>query len=267
MYNHLAAAPPVPLTLKPALKRGYWKLLSHLPGAVLRSRGHCPTCNRSAVFSAHKPWLRDHFRCGNCGSIPRERALMSVIEREFPRWRESLIHESSPGRRGASERLRRECPRYLATQYFPGVPAGTVFQGVRSENLESLSFADESIDLHVTQDVLEHVFEPQRVFQEMARTLRPGGAHVFTVPLVQRDAPSRRRARLGSGNTVEHLLPPEYHGNPISDQGSLVTMDWGFDIVDHIREACGLETDIVTLDDLSLGIRADYIEVLVTHKP
>ena len=30
--------------------------------------------------------------------------------------------------------------------------------GVRCENLEALTFADSSIDLHVSQDVFEHLF-------------------------------------------------------------------------------------------------------------
>ncbi|MFN0160436.1 MAG: hypothetical protein ACKVQQ_04350, partial [Burkholderiales bacterium] len=49
--------------------------------------------------------------------------------------------------------------------------------------------------------------------------------------------------------------------------GSLVTVDWGFDICEHIFRACGLFTHVVQIDDLSRGIRAEYIEVLVTVKP
>ncbi|MEJ2632782.1 MAG: hypothetical protein P8014_09060 [Acidihalobacter sp.] len=58
-----------------------------------------------------------------------------------------------------------------------------------------------------------------------------------------------------------------YHGNPIGNGRSLVTMDWGLDIVDHIRAASGLETDIIPVDDLSMGIPVGYVEVLVTRKP
>jgi hypothetical protein len=66
---------------------------------------------------------------------------------------------------------------------------------------------------------------------------------------------------------LTHLVPPEYHGNPVDDKGSLVTVDWGFDIVDRISAECGLKTEIHQLDDLNLGIRAELIEVLVTSKP
>jgi len=44
-------------------------------------------------------------------------------------------------------------------------------------------------------------------------------------------------------------------------------MDWGYDICQTIFESCGLFTHLVYIDDLSMGIRAEYIEVLVTLKP
>jgi SAM-dependent methyltransferase len=123
------------------------------------------------------------------------------------------------------------------------------------------------VDLHVTQDVLEHVYHPSKVFREIARTLKPGGAHIFTTPLVNKNKPSTLRARIGEDGEISHLQPPVYHGNPISDKGSLVTVDWGYDICQAIFESCGLFTHLVYIDDLSMGIRAEYIEVLVTLNP
>lgn len=234
---------------------------------VLQSFGHCPTCDSEAHFISQETWLRDHYFCSNCGSIPRERALMLVIDTYFPNWRDLTIHESSPGNRGASTRLAKECSGYIPSQFFPDQPSGSMVGEFRCENLEALTFADESIDLHVTQDVMEHVFHPSRVFQEIARTLKPGGAHICTVPLVNKQQPSQVRAKLGDDGQILHLQPPVYHGNPISDQGSLVTVDWGFDMPHHIFNACGLFTHLIYIDDLSKGIRAEYIEVLVTVKP
>jgi SAM-dependent methyltransferase len=236
-------------------------------GVFLRNPGHCPTCDQEVEFIARDPWLRDHYLCSSCSSIPRERALMAVIESQFPNWRDAVIHESSPAARGASERLKLECPNYLASQFFPERDPGTIGpDGMRCENLEALTFADETIDLHVSQDVLEHVFHPDRVFREIARTLKPGGMHICTVPLVNKSTPSRRRAELRDGALI-HIEPEMYHGNPIGDGRSLVTVDWGYDICRHILEASGLFTTLVSIDDLSRGIRAEYIEVLVTAKP
>ncbi|MEM4260463.1 MAG: hypothetical protein QXG00_04460 [Candidatus Woesearchaeota archaeon] len=43
-------------------------------------------------------------------------------------------------------------------------------------------------------------------------------------------------------------------------------MHWGYDIVDFIKEKSGLDTIIEYIDDLNYGIRAEYIEVLVSFK-
>ena len=90
--------------------------------------------------------------------------------------------------------------------------------------------------------------------------------HIWTVPLVNKGQPSRLRARI-EGNDILYLEPEQYHGNPVGDGRALVTVDWGFDICRHIFESSGLFTQLVHIDDLSKGIRAQYIEVLVTVKP
>lgn len=232
---------------------------------VLESKGRCATCDQDVEFIAHNAWLRDHFFCSKCGSIPRERALMHVIDSYFPQWRGAAIHESSPGGRGASTRLANECPGYRTSQYFRDHEPGSMVDGVRCENLESLTFPDESFDLHVTQDVLEHVFHPSKVFREIARTLKPGGMHIFTVPLVNKAEASRLRAVLENGEP-RYLVEDIYHGNPIGDGKSLVTIDWGYDICRKIFESSGMFTQIIHIDDLSMGIRAEYIEVMVSFK-
>ena len=63
------------------------------------------------------------------------------------------------------------------------------------------------------------------------------------------------------------LLPEQYHGNPVGDGRALVTVDWGYDICEHIFYASRLFTHIVHMDDLERGLRAEYLEVLVTTKP
>lgn len=223
---------------------------------VLKSQGACSICEQESTFIARDPWLRDHFKCTRCGSIPRERALMWVVQQRVPNWRDLTVHESSPATRGASKRFAAECRNYIPTHFFEGKPPGSAVGGYRCENLEQLTFADESIDLHITQDVLEHILRPEKAIAEIARTLKPGGMHIFTVPLVNKESPSRMRVDVKESGEVIHLEPPVYHGNPIDSKGSLVTIDWGYDIRETIAKSCGLDTEIIRLDDLSKGIRA-----------
>jgi SAM-dependent methyltransferase len=139
--------------------------------------------------------------------------------------------------------------------------------GFRCEDLENLTFEKESFDLIVTQDVMEHVLDPGRAFAEIARTLKPKGAHIFTVPLVNGRGPSLTRARRSVNGMTVHLCPPEYHDNFSSiAQGSLVCTDWGYDICEAIFRESGLYTTIVYIDDISRGIRAQLNDVLLSKK-
>lgn len=49
-------------------------------------------------------------------------------------------------------------------------------------NAESLPYADESFDVVVATDILEHVLDVNAVVREVLRVLRPGGVFVVRVP-------------------------------------------------------------------------------------
>ncbi|MCI0716192.1 MAG: class I SAM-dependent methyltransferase [Chlorobi bacterium] len=191
---------------------------------------------------------------------------MLTIEKYFPAWRDLVIHESSPGNRGTSAKLKKYCKKYIPTHYYNDKLLGEKVNGIRNENLEDQTFTDETFDLVITQDVMEHVYEPENAFKEIARTLKKGGAHIFTVPLVNKFKPTERWAIKGNDGEPYFLKTPEYHLNPIDPKGTPVTMHWGFDIVNFIRDNSGLETTIEYIDDLNYGIRAEFIEVLVSIK-
>ncbi|MCC6867026.1 MAG: class I SAM-dependent methyltransferase [Ignavibacteria bacterium] len=229
-------------------------------------KGFCHCCDNKVLFYSYDSWLRDNFYCRKCFSIPRERALMYIIETKFPHWRSLNIHESSPENRGASTKLKNNCKHYISTQFYLNNELGKVVNGIRNENLEEQTFKNESFDIVVTQDVMEHVLNPDAAFKEIARTLKPGGAHIFTTPLVNKFKPSQKWAVLDESKKLKFLFEPEYHGNPINPEGSPVSMHWGYDIIDFIYNSCGLKTEIIYLDNLDFGIRAEYIEVLISSK-
>jgi SAM-dependent methyltransferase len=239
---------------------------SHTP-FVMHNSGYCYTCGKNVLFLSREEWLRDNYVCSNCQSIPRERALMYCIEKYYPQWQELVIHETSPINRGASKKLKRECKNYSASQFFPDFPAGSAHpSGFRNENISKMTFDDETFDLFISQDVMEHVYHPEKVFCEIARVLKTGGAHVFTVPLVNKKKPSQIRAIMDTNGKIAHFGEPEFHGNPVDELGSLVTMYWGFDITDFIFRYSKLYTTVVCIDNIDLGIRAEYIEVLISKK-
>jgi hypothetical protein len=244
------------------------KLLDELvPGGFYFSnKGHCVCCDSKVTFEANDSWLRDSYFCLNCKCKPRERALMHTIETYYPNWKELAIHESSPIKRGASVKINKNSKNYLASQYYPNKPFGSFIDGFRNEDLENQTFENELFDIVITSDVMEHVYNPEMAFKEIARTLKIGGSHIFTVPIINKHKKTEVWATLGENGAPNFLKTPEFHGNPVDPNGSPVTMHWGYDIVDFIKKASGLDTDIVALYEKELGIMGEYNEVFVTTK-
>ena len=191
---------------------------------------------------------------------------MKVLEDVAPSWRDQSIHEGSPGGRGTSIILARECAKYVPSQFFPSIARGQTHNGVRCEDLENQTFEDACFDIVITQDVMEHVFYPEKAHQEIARTLKPGGVHIHTTPIYKDLAKTRMCARLLPDGTIEHLEPPEYHGNPVDEKGSLLTIRYGYDIVDLIAEWAAFDVELRRFHDRTHGIIAEFNDVIVCRR-
>jgi len=171
--------------------------------------------------------------------------------------------------RAFSLKLKNECGGYLPTHYFADHEMGTVVRGYRNENIEAQTFADSCFDAVISLDVMEHVFNPDKAYLEIWRTLKPNGAYVHTFPIhkSQAEAVISRAVRNQDG-TVEHLVQnPEYHGNPIDPSGgSLVTKDYGYDISRKIAEWAPFDVQISRFWDETHGIVGEHTEVIICRK-
>lgn len=236
----------------------------------LRYRGYCPICMRNVTFEANGNWLRDSLRCPTCknGSVPRERALALVLDEQFSNWRSLRIHECSPIDRGISAKLKAEAGDLVRTQFYPGTPLGSMQDGFRNEDLQRLTFDNDMFDLFISLDVLEHIPDPQLAFREIWRTLKPGGSMLCTWPIRKHQVPGLiRRAVFHEDGTIEHLLEPEYHGNPVDPQGgSLVTVDYGYDVHQLISETAPFDVRVYRFSDQTHGILGEYTEVFLCKK-
>jgi SAM-dependent methyltransferase len=226
------------------------------------THGYCHCCRSEVDFEGRLWWLRDHFMCTRCGSIPRQRHLMHVLDRLLPDWTSREVHESSP----SAPYLAQLCSAYSSSQWLPGVAMGAVVEGIRCENLEAMTFPDGAFDVFVTQDVMEHVFDPGRAASEVMRVLRPGGLHVFTAPKHAGLGLSRARARIDGAGQVEYLDEALYHGNPVGDGRALVTWDYGADFEHLLNEWSGYPVATYVTRDRGLGLDGEYLEVFVMRK-
>jgi SAM-dependent methyltransferase len=207
--------------------------------------------------------LRDQYVCEKCGTVPRMRALVEVLSQFRPDWRSCAIHENSPSMPFFSQ----QCSSYTSSFFYEDVPVGSVNpDGHRCENLEALTFPNETFDIFITHDALEHVFNPDRALFQIMRVLRKGGLHIFTA-LKHKELPtSVRRALLNNGQ-VEHLIEPTYLDSPTGDKRrSLVTFDYGSDFDDLIERWSGYTTCNFIIRDRRRGIDGEFLDVFVTTK-
>jgi ubiquinone/menaquinone biosynthesis C-methylase UbiE len=145
-------------------------------------------------------------------------------------------------------------PNLAYSEYQGNNHRGEVVDGVRSEDICSLTYPDASFDLVLSSDTLEHVPDFRLALRETRRVLRPGGRHVFTVPIVGSRPTTEPRAHVAGDGSIEHVLPPLYHGRgaglyrhlPVG-QDLLTFTEFGSDLTDHMREA-GFEPEVVRAD-------------------
>jgi glycosyltransferase involved in cell wall biosynthesis len=205
---------------------------------TLQGAGFCPVCIRPTIyrsFDTEDDWFNS-YRCQDCESLPRDRAVQHLLDNLYPDWRTRSLHESSP----CNELLERESSDYSASQYYTDRTLGDRVGKFRNENLESMTFEDERFDFVIALEVMEHVFHPDRVVREMFRCVRPGGAVIFTTCLGGWETSRPRASQDPKTGEISHLLEPVYHGNPIAE-GALLTWDFGDDFPHLLQRWSGVE--------------------------
>lgn len=137
----------------------------------------------------------------------------------------------------------------------PELQSGLVGKdGLRHENATSPSFGDGTLRAVLSFDVLEHVPAYRIAFAEAARILAPGGTLLFSVPFMPLEAKTRARAIVRPDGNIEHLLPPQYHGDPIhADHGILCFNDFGWDMLDDLRAAGFRDACSLWLESVAYG--------------
>lgn len=216
----------------------------------LKIRATCPICEKTLNFNAPDEYWSPRDRLESVGCpfnrcVTRERALARVLFDLYSRKEvtQLSIHECSPVLRGISLWVKKNCPDYLTTGFFPGEVVGQIIHGTRNENLEAQTFADEIFDLVFHLYVLEHLFNPFQALKEIARTLKPNGVCLFTVP-VERGRLDSEQVAFQQDGKLTIVGEPEYHGNPQRpDDGALVTWRYGEDLPLQIYRRAGLDVE------------------------
>jgi SAM-dependent methyltransferase len=210
----------------------------------------CVCCAREVavplpcVADNSEPNLRESLVCPHCRLNARSRAALGLLRESRPDAdaRVYLTEQASPAfvwlrrtyrhARGSEYAVTAErraaIETWLAEQGAPGA--------IALEDVTALSHADASLDTIGSFDVLEHVPDYRRALSEFARVLKPGGELWLTVPFIEDRQDTVVRARVDANGGIEHWLPPEIHGDPMSD-GVLCYYHFGWDLLDATRAA------------------------------
>ena len=214
--------------------------------------GHCFVCDAHSMFTVSyayayevdgilTPNWREHLTCRRCRLNNRMRASLHLLETLLCPPKSAVVYiteQLSPITGWLSSRY----AQVIGSEYLrDGTPCGGVNeQGVRHEDLTKLSFESEQFGLVMTFDVLEHVPAYREALSECARVLRPRGGLLLSVPFIIDARSHVVRARLRDDGTVEHLQPPEYHGDPLDPDGCLAYYQFGWQLLEELR-ASGFE--------------------------
>ncbi|MCO5153700.1 MULTISPECIES: bifunctional 2-polyprenyl-6-hydroxyphenol methylase/3-demethylubiquinol 3-O-methyltransferase UbiG [unclassified Shinella] len=191
-----------------------------------------------------------------------------VLEEHFPNWRRLKIHESSPITRGISAKIKREATDLVQTQFYPDLPRGSKEREYQCEDLQNLTFPSHVFDLFISLDVMEHIPDPEAAVREICRTLKPGGAMLCTWPVRKNQVGAiERRVVYNDDGTTTNVKPEEWHGNPVDAKGSIVTVDYGYDIHKALSAWGGFDVRVYRFCDRTHGILGEYTEVFLAKRP
>ncbi len=213
-----------------------------------RLRGYCAACRAWTRFSVgHRlcsevdgrsvPWWRETVTCPGCLLNTRMRLSVHLFEdllKPGPDARIYLTEQTT----SLYARIAGRFPQVVGSEFLRDgtLPGEVNAVGIRREDLIALTFPDASFDFIVSLEVLEHVPDYKTALRECARVLRPGGTLLLTAPFHGGEQ-NLIRARIGQDGEVEHVEPPEYHGDPLSSEGCLCFYHFGWELLADLRAA------------------------------
>lgn len=233
----------------------------------------CPICENYSkpvydfpnlkIRETHRIGLyRETLQCRHCNSSMRQRTLalklLDIIYIKTKKQFSSIKDLSSRGIpklkiydtdnfSAISEFLRKD-PNYIRSSYYPNLKSGhKIAENYFNINLENIYFDDNSFDIILSSEVMEHVRLYQDAHREIKRILRNKGTYIFTVPYVN----EKNNINLidCSGDEDIFLCEPHYHGDPLNKgEGILAYRIFGREIFSEFS-SLDLNLDFHILND------------------
>lgn len=178
-------------------------------------KGNCPLCGKTIFISFKKdPFLT---RCLRCRANITNLSLIPVIKEHIKNdYNKSVYELSSYG--STLDFLKHNFSEVQFSEYFPDKNFGDVVNGILNQDVQKLTFKDNSFDIITSNQVFEHVPDDMKAFNECFRVLSKNGAFIFTVPLYTIKKTKKIASILNNEIVFEGL--PEYHDSRLGGANS-----------------------------------------------
>lgn len=100
---------------------------------------------------------------------------------------------------------------------------------IQHQDIQNLTYQDNSFDLVLHSETLEHIADPSKALEECRRVLKPNGWCLFTVPVIWNRETRQRIKKVG--NHPKALVTKSYHGGGRKD--CVVWWEFGADFVQN----------------------------------
>ena len=207
--------------------------------------GKCTMCGKTLFIKLRNDNI-SAIRCIRCRASVTSMAIASVLKDLLANWEGKKIYELSS--RGPFFRFLQKRGSHLTySEYFDDITPGAYKRTVQCQDVQGLTYGDESFDLCTCTEVFEHVPNDHKGFREIYRVLKPGSLFLFTVPLSGRRK-TVERVRLNEGKLI-YLEEPEYHDDHIRGAGRVLCYrNYGLDIVDRLNRVGFKDTEIILVE-------------------
>jgi SAM-dependent methyltransferase len=228
--------------------------------------GQCNICGKQTVFFCEaKALYRESLICAECHTTSRYRSIargiLKAIKELTFREANTIAGLTSIHENVSVKIYDTQVPFYIGIHaypipdllsnlkwldihqsiYQPDRPWGMEFSAkVTNQNLEALTYPDNSFDIIIISDVMEHVRLDEKAHQEVRRVLRPGGIYIFTVPNFRDRIDTLYKIAVmdpSDPSKDQYLMERDYHGDPNSPDGkSLCYRYYGTELDEKLRD-------------------------------
>ena len=142
---------------------------------------YCPICKKYGHFTKMGVKPRYAVKCPNCKSLERHRFLYFIYQKYFLNTNKPIKILHTAPEKGIYNLIKKNLNiEYTAIDISPERYS---FCDCKKEDVTDLSFADNTFDFVISNQVMEHILDEKKYLSELTRVLKPDGVFLLNFPV------------------------------------------------------------------------------------